>query len=220
MTPYYADDRVTLYHGDCRDWSGPADAILTDPPYGRAALPLWAALGAIAMASLPDGGWVVAYSGQAALPEAMASLGSVGLAYRWTLATVYPGREQMARIGDMTVLTGWKPVLAYRKPPFGAARGVYGRFTSGGRTGIRDLLPRGGYEKADHEWQQPMSEAAEVVSRFTVETDTILDPFAGSGTFLVAAKAAGRRAVGIEVDARHCEVAANRLRQEVLGLSA
>lgn len=220
MTPYYQDDHVTLYHADCREWSGRADAIVTDPPYGRGALPLWQALGGLAAEALPAGGWLVAYSGQAALPESMAALAGAGLAYRWTLATVYPGREQVARIGDMTVLTGWKPVLAYRKPPFGAERGAHGRFTAEGRTGLRDLLPRGGYEKADHEWQQPLSEALEIVSRFTRDGDTILDPFAGSGTTLVAAKAAGRRAIGVEVDERYCEAAANRLRQEVLGLSA
>lgn len=220
MTPYYADDHVTLYHGDCRDWSGPVAAVLTDPPYGRTALSLWEALGSLAAASLDAGGWLVAYSGQSALPETMAALAAAGLTYRWTLATVYPGREQMARIGDMTVLTGWKPLLAYRKPPFGAERGPRGRFTAAGRTGIRDVLPRGGYDKSDHEWAQPISEALEIVSRFTKADDTILDPFAGSGTFLVAAKAAGRRAVGIEVDERHCETAARRLSQEVLGLSA
>lgn len=218
MTPYYADDAVTIYLGDAGDWSGEADAILTDPPYGRAALPLWSMLGGLAMASLPAGGWVLAYSGQACLPEAMGALAAAGLVYRWTLATAYPGREQMARIGDMTVLTGWKPILAYRRPPFGSSRGEGGRFTGGDRTGFRDLLPRGGYEKGQHDWAQPLSEATELVARFTGPGSVILDPFAGSGTFLAAAKALGRLSIGVEIDEGHCRTAANRCRQEVLGL--
>jgi hypothetical protein len=220
MTPYYADDLVTIYHGDCREWTGTADAILTDPPYGREALPLWSLLASLASASLAPGGWLLAYSGQAVLPDVMAALSTSVLTYRWTLATTYAGGEQMARIGDMTILTGWKPVLAYRRRPFGSGRGERGQFTGDGRTGFRDVLPRGGREKALHEWAQPIGEALEIVARFTDSSATILDPFAGSGTFLAAAKACGRRAVGIELDEAHCERAALRCSQETLGLGA
>lgn len=220
MIEYYRDPRVTILHGDSADLSleqGSVDAILTDPPYGRAALPLWRMLAHLAENVLVPGGWLLAYSGQAVLPEVMQLLGA-GLVYRWTLAATYLGGEQLARIGDMSVLTGWKPVLAYRKPPFGSQRGAGGRWQAGsaGRTGFRDLLPRGGREKDAHPWAQPLSEASELVARFTQPEQTVLDPFAGSGTFLVAAKALGRYAVGVEVDERWCRAAAVRCRQEAL----
>jgi len=79
----------------------------------------------------------------------------------------------------------------------------YGSFGSA-RTGI-----------AGHPCAYPIELPKRCIMASTDEGDTILDPFAGSGTTLVAAKDLGRKAIGIELEEKYCEIAANRLRQSV-----
>ena len=69
-----------------------------------------------------------------------------------------------------------------------------------------------------HPTPKPELLMADLVMQFTDAGDTILDPFMGSGTTLVAAKRLGRKAIGIELEEKYCEIAAKRLSQGALNL--
>ena len=70
---------------------------------------------------------------------------------------------------------------------------------------------------SEHPTQKPLSVVSALIQYSTKPGDTILDPFMGSGTTLVAAKALGRKAVGIEIDEKYCELAARKCSQEAFG---
>jgi site-specific DNA-methyltransferase (adenine-specific) len=67
-----------------------------------------------------------------------------------------------------------------------------------------------------HPTVKPVGLLRQLVGMSTDAGETVLDPFMGSGTTLLACKVEGRRAVGIEVEERYCEIAANRLSQGIL----
>jgi site-specific DNA-methyltransferase (adenine-specific) len=229
MKPYYADDWVTLYHGDAREWDQPADVLITDPPYG---------VGLVTKTS--DYRDSRAYDNGASLKASTlyqddpahvrALIGDVvpRLLALVDRALIFPGPAMMyaypepAAIGAVFVPAGagrspWgfqttHPILYYGKDPF-LADGKGGR-----PNGFREEQPN--RDNIDHPCPKPVSWMRWAVARSTREGETVLDPFAGSGTTLRAAKALGRKAIGIEIEERYCETAAVWLGQEVLGLSA
>ena len=77
-------------------------------------------------------------------------------------------------------------------------------------------VPRDARSEYEHPAQKPVALAARAIRNSSKAGDLVLDPFAGSGSTLRAAKDAGRRAIGVEVEERYCEVAARRCSQEVL----
>jgi hypothetical protein len=164
------------------------DVILTDPPYGRRWLPLWSDLGEFAARVLrSDGGVLLTYSGVYHLPEVMSRLGE-HLRYWWTISVVHQGPSGLVMLGRGNVMCCWKPVLVYTRRDLDQFRWKF-----------RDVLEGAGRQKRLHNWEQSTDEAEWLLRTFGREGGLVVDPFAGSGSFGVAAVRCGMRFIGAEI---------------------
>lgn len=162
--------------------------ILTDPPYGKKYLDLWDDLGAFAARVLRPDGMLATYSGQLYLPQVIASL-SRHLDWWWLCGLIHKGSGNLTPLGypPRKVINQFKPVLIF--VPHGGGVSVV----------FRDLLAGHGKEKDMHNWQQPTSEAYEILEAFCEKGDLVVDPFAGSGAFGEAARELGLPFIGAEI---------------------
>jgi DNA modification methylase len=209
LTPYYDHAGITIYCADCRDilpHLEPFDLVLTDPPYPIEFIECWDKLSEIASTVLPDGGFCFAYTGQTNLFEVMNRM-SKHLNYQWMVALIHSGAHQA--IHHRKMMCGFKPILVYSKgkPNYPENIGYF-----------RDTIKGTGRAKGCHPWEQAQFELGHFINYYAALGNTILDPFMGSGTTLVAAKQLGRKAIGIEIEEKYCEIAVRRLQQEVLPL--
>jgi site-specific DNA-methyltransferase (adenine-specific) len=212
MKPYYQDDAVTIYHGDCAEVmaalpDASVDMVLTDPPYPREFEHLYVVLADGAARVLKPGKSLLTLLGHYQLPTVMAAFDGK-LRYNWLCIQRNSGA--MPRMFGPRAMVAFKPMLWYTQGMIerGPLMSDELSYVSKGITA----------RKAMHTWGQPPLYLP--IMRLTEPNELVLDPFMGSGTNLYVAKDLGRRAIGIEIDERHCERAAMRLSQEVLGLSA
>jgi len=163
------------------------DAIITDPPYPAKFLDCFSDLSKFASEHLKEDGFCVVYSGQYHLPKVVARL-SENLTYVWTFCLYQKGPKQL--VNGVNIMCGWKPVLVFsrgrRKVEFSAY----------------DVTVSERREKDNHEWQQSESGVKNLIEIFSEPNDLVVDPFAGSGTFLKVAAELGRRAIGAEKQLR------------------
>lgn len=176
------------------------DAIITDPPYGEQALPLYKALGAVASRVLKPGAPCIVLTGQMHLPAVLQALTET-LEYRWTLAYLTPG-GQSPQIWPHKVNTFWKPLLWLAKAPAGQMAEWRGDVI---KTPVNDN------DKRFHGWGQNITGFADIVVRFTHQQDVILDPFVGGGTTGAAAVAQNRSFIGFDSDPASVNIARARI---------
>jgi site-specific DNA-methyltransferase (adenine-specific) len=215
--PYFADDLVTLYLGDCREvteWLA-ADVLVTDPPYGR--------------------GWK---QGRTHKSQGWADDSHPGIAGDQDTAT---RDEALAMWGDRIAImfgdlmlappAGTKQVGVFRKSLLMGTKGTFAGFRRdaeafylvgpwpaglGGQSSVLASMAQG--NQVQRNYGHPHAKPVDVMETLIAACPdgTITDPFAGSGSTLVAARNLGRRAIGVEVDERYAEAAARRLSQASL----
>lgn len=219
VEPYYADDLVTLYHGDCLDttaWTETA-VLVTDPPYGMSFRSSWRK-GARMDHVAGDSGTDVRDAALDLWGDSRAAL----VFGRWSVA---------APTGERQRLIWWKgdwPGMGDLRIPWGPAHEdihVLGTDWDHASIGLKRAgsviahsvvrgSPGGRENATGHPTPKPVGLMEELIRR--CPAGVIADPFAGSGATLLAARNLGRKVVGVEVEEKFCEVIARRLDQGVL----
>lgn len=211
--PYYSDDLVTLYHGDCRDvlpGLDPAsvDLVLTDPPYPAEFQHLYGEMARAATPAMKIGASLVSLCGHYQVPAVLDAFTAAGLRYWWLAGMSH---DSISRLPGKWVSIRWKPAVWFVKE----------RRRPGDSHAPMDMM-RGGStalagDKQFHKWGQPASWFVHWIDQLAPDPEhVVLDPFVGGGATLAAAKLLGRQAIGVEIDERHCETTAKRLAQDAL----
>ena len=215
MKPYYADDRVTLYHGDCREvteWLA-ADVLVTDPPYGMG----YKASGLHSDAGLRKAAVQSIQSDEdtAVRDRALAMWGKRPAVVFGTWRYPIPDRPTHRLIWHKA---GRHPGVA-PAAWFPADEEIY--LLGGGWTGKPTASVLTTHEqrsmepgRVGHPTPKPLNLMERLIEK--CPPGAVADPFAGSGSTLVAAKQLGRHAIGVELEERYAEIAARRLSQDVL----
>lgn len=223
MTPYYQDDWVTIYHGDCREvfpYLPQFDLLLTDPPYCApaqhyASRTHW-------QKSWGDTSILSAWWGlilDCALPRMRKTGQLIAFCEDESYAVFYP--EVYRRFDALSSLVwvkgiGMGSTWRHSHELLIVGRWEGSRWTGGhSRTDVLNCPAVSSGERL-HPVDKPLGLLAQLIEPSTSAGDLVVDPFLGGGSTLEAAKVLGRKAIGIEIEERYCEIAAKRMCQEVL----
>lgn len=206
IKPYYDHGGITIYHGDAREilpTLPKVDLVLTDPPYGI---------------NYDRNKKHRGYSDDPTVigdnepfdPSLLLSLGNL---------IIWGGNCFASRLPDSPTWLIWRKTLTTNNDGQTADCDMAWSNCIG-RSRYFEYLWAGCYRAGEvgdyfHPTQKPLALMKWCLS-LQPKSELILDPYFGSGTTLRAAKDLGRKAIGIEIEERYCEIAAKRLQQEVL----
>ena len=199
MKPYYEDGACTIYHGDCREvlpTLDKVDLVLTDPPYG---------IGSLMQGGTDTGHW-----------------GALSQVNPWDMET--PSLDLILEMPAILIIWGGnyfdlppcRGVLAWRKLNAVPTQADFEMAWTTLDMPAKMFSHNSGaaMERHGHPTEKPTGLMRWCMG-FAPDAQTVLDPFMGSGTTLRAAKDLGRKAIGIELEEKYCEIAVKRLQQEV-----
>ncbi len=228
LKPYYQDALATIYCGDAREilpQIGPVDSIISDPVWPNAKALLIGrdrpeALLAEVLSACPKSNRVILQFGCDSDPRILRAVPEGWRFFRviWLEFAAPTRKGRLLYTGDVAYVFG--------KPPASAPgrRVMPGRFMATkadvSRRKIDVHLQWGSpppVDSEDHPCPRRLQHLQYLVGKWA--EGTVLDPLMGSGTTLVAAKQAGLKCIGIEIEAKFCRVAVRRLRQEMLALA-
>lgn len=212
MKPYYKSDSAVIYHADSRDVLPTLDrnaVLITDPPYGVDIDYKSYDDSAKNLESIIRDIWPVICGYR--LSAATTGVKHMYLypKYDWVLCWFTPSGFGVGPWGFCT----WQPILVWGKDPFlQASKGSMPDVFAYNDTSKHAA-------KNGHPVPKPLDVMKWLIRRLTIKPETIIDPFMGSGTTLLAAQELGHRVVGIEIDEEYCEIAANQLEKGIVGQS-
>jgi len=210
---YYADDRCTIYHGDCTEilpCLAPVDCIITDPPFnagksfendnlGEMDFKIFCNKTAILFYEINPENILIEVGKD---DNTMRSEIERYFKYEYSLCLNYTNSMRNGKIG----YSNWGLVLW-----FSNGGKCYNRYKDRLDSPLNNTK-----DKFSHPSPKEVLHYGRLIKMFSDENSVICDPFLGTGTTLVASKGLGRKAIGIEINERYCEIAANRLRQNEL----
>jgi len=221
--PYYQDDYVTIYHGDCREILPElpkVDLVLTDPPYGinyrsnhrREKFEYMKGDESFPRNWLGDklldvDGSLYIFCNEASLDVAKLAIREAGFN---TIRMLVWDKGATAG-GDLDDYGTRCEYILYSKRKYAKLRGA--------RDSNLISIPRVHPTVLVHPTEKPETLISYLIMKSTDYEQLILDPFLGSGTTAYCAKKLNRKCIGIEIEGKYCEIAANRCRQSVMELN-
>ena len=199
MKPYYQDEWVTIYHGDCREilpQLPKVDLVLTDPPYG-----------------ITKAEWDVVPSTETFgklfnISERQIIFGGHFMDLPSKDGWIIWDKMPFLKNGNQAELL-WTSFLK---------KNIIIDFRYAGNVVGDTKRPNYKREKTVFTSEKPFEFVTLLIDKYSNKNDLILDPFLGSGTTAYCAKKLNRRCIGIELEEKYCEIAAKRCSQSVMRL--